>query len=128
MLIMTGLILADERGTSFNVYDRITSLLPGKAFICELLPINHNRLAMQENKSDPAPLVRGVSPKMIGTSLDARITCLQNSLVTRIKFKLYLAKDDDTIVQSLGTVHWAASTRWDIDETDHRTIFVVRFA
>ena len=105
-----------------------TSTMTRKSLICELLTIYDDRLAMQKNKSDSGPLVRCVSPKMVGTTLDARVACLEDCLITRIQFQLYLAKKDNAIVKRLRTVHWTGSVRWHIDKADYRTIFVVRSA
>lgn len=83
-------------------------MLSWESLIAQLLPVNNDRLAVKKNEGNPRPLVRRISPKVVGASLDASVTRTQRRLVARIKLELHLAEDDNAIIERLGAMHGAA--------------------
>lgn len=96
--------------------------------IGQLLSVDHNGLTVKQDECDPDPLVGGVAPKVVGTTLDACVTGPERSLFARIEFELDLTKDDDTVVKRLGAVHGTACLRRQVDKSYHGTVVVVRTA
>lgn len=99
-----------------------TRSLLDHSFLQHCSVLQHDLFGSDNDTQDLARRLRAVEPLMVYTLLDNKLPCLDSLLIAAVESQNNFPSKDDTVVDTLRTMHWGGTARLDLRDAEDSTL------